>query len=151
MDVTRWREDVTCDPWGQYCYVRDLEEGRVWSAGRQPIGAEADEYKADLRLDRAVICRRDGDIETRYELAVVNDANAEVRRVTLTNRGNRLRTLDVTSYAEVALNPRRADQAHPAFAKLFLETEHLLPDAALVMRRRRRTPATNSRFGPCTC
>jgi cellobiose phosphorylase len=53
MDVTRWREDVTCDPWGQYCYVRDLEEGRVWSAGRQPIGAEADEYEADLRLDRA--------------------------------------------------------------------------------------------------
>ena len=138
MDVTRWREDVTCDPWGQYCYVRDLEEGRVWSAGRQPIGAEADEYEADLRLDRAIICRRDGDIETRYELAVVNDANAEVRRVTLTNRGNRLRTLDVTSYTEVALNPRRADQAHPAFAKLFLETEHLLPDAALLCRRRPR-------------
>ena len=39
MDVTRWREDVTCDSWGQYCYIRDLEEGRVWSAGRQPIGA----------------------------------------------------------------------------------------------------------------
>ena len=136
MDVTRWREDATCDSWGQYCYVRDLEESRVWSAGRQPIGGEADEYEADLRLDRAVICRRDGDIETCYELAVVNDANAEVRRVTLTNRGNRLRTLDVTSYAEVALNPRRADQAHPAFAKLFLETEHLLPDAALLCRRR---------------
>jgi cyclic beta-1,2-glucan synthetase len=44
--------------------------------------------------------------------------------------------LDVTSYAEVALNPRRADQAHPAFAKLFLETEHLAPDAALLCRRR---------------
>jgi cyclic beta-1,2-glucan synthetase len=138
MDVTRWREDVTCDPWGQYCYVRDLEEGRVWSTGRQPIGTEADEYKADLRLDRAVISRRDGDIETSYELAVVNDVNAEVRRVTLTNRGNRLRTLDVTSYAEIALNPRRTDQAHPAFAKLFLETEHLLPEAALLCRRRPR-------------
>jgi cyclic beta-1,2-glucan synthetase len=138
MDVTRWREDATCDSWGQYCYVRDLEDGRVWSAGRKPIGAEADTYEADLRLDRVVICRRDGDIETCYELAVVNDANAEVRRVTLTNHGNRLRTLDVTSYAEVALNPRRADQAHPAFAKLFLETEQLLPDAALLCRRRPR-------------
>ena len=81
---------------------------------------------------------------------MVNDANAEVRRVTLTNRGNRLRTLDVTSYAEVALNPRRADQAHPAFAKLFLETEHLLPDR-LCYAAAGRGPATNSRFGPCTC
>jgi len=118
-DVTRWREDLTCDCWGQYCYVRDLEGGRVWSAGRQPIGVKADKYEAELRLDRAVI-RRDGEIETCYEIAVVPDAKAEVRRLTLTNRGNRLRTLDVTSYSEVALNPRRADQAHPAFAKLFL-------------------------------
>src|SRR6476659_1236504 len=133
-DVTRWREDVTCDCWGQYCYVRDLEGGRVWSAGRQPIGIEGDKYQAELRLDRAVICRRDGEIETCYEIAVVPDAKAEVRRLTLTNHGNRLRTLDVTSYSEVALNPRSADQAHPAFAKLFLETEHVGPDAALLCR-----------------
>ena len=137
-DVTRWREDATSDCYGQYCYVRDLEEGRVWSAGRQPIGIGADEYRAKLRPDRAVICRRDGEIESCYEIAVVPDANAEVRRLTLTNQGNRLRTLDVTSYSEIALNPRRADQAHPAFAKLFLETEHLLPDAALLCRRRPR-------------
>src|SRR6185436_15378910 len=137
-DVTRWREDVTCDCCGQYYYVRDLERGRVWSAGRQPIGVGADKYEAELRLDRAVICRRDGEIETCYEIAVVPDAKAEVRRLTLTNRGNRLRTLDVTSYSEVVLNPRRADQAHPAFAKLFLETEHVRPDAALLCRRRPR-------------
>ena len=137
-DVTRWREDVTCDCCGQYYYVRDLEGGRVWSAGRQPIGVGADKYEAELRLDRAVICRRDGEIETCYEIAVVPDAKAEVRRLTLTNRGNRLRTLDVTSYSEVALNPRRADQTHPAFAKLFLETEHVRPDAALLCRRRPR-------------
>ena len=125
MDVTRWREDVTCDCWGQYCYVRDLDDRRVWSAGRQPLGRSADAYKTELRPDRAVFQRHDGEIETRYEVAVVADANAEVRRVTLNNHGDRPRTLEVTSYAEVALNPRRADQAHPAFAKLFLETEYL--------------------------
>ena len=38
MDVTRWREDATRDCWGQFCYVRDLDEGHVWSAGHQPIG-----------------------------------------------------------------------------------------------------------------
>ena len=138
MDVTRWREDSTRDCWGQYCYVRDLDDGRAWSAGRQPLGRNADEYKADLRADRAIIRRRDGDVETCYEVAVVPDADAEVRRVTLTNRGDRPRTLEVTSYAEVALNPRRADQAHPAFAKLFLETEYLASSRALLCRRRPR-------------
>ncbi|HEX7449429.1 MAG TPA: glucoamylase family protein, partial [Pirellulales bacterium] len=24
LDVTRWREDLTCDAWGQFCYLRDL-------------------------------------------------------------------------------------------------------------------------------
>jgi cellobiose phosphorylase len=138
MDVTRWREDSTRDCWGQYCYIRDLDAGRTWSAGRQPLGRNADEYKADLRADRAIIRRRDGDVETCYEVAVVPDADAEVRRVTLTNRGDRPRTLDVTSYAEVALNPRRADQAHPAFAKLFLETEYHASPPALLCRRRPR-------------
>src|SRR5438309_1195527 len=78
MDVTRWREDTTCDNWGQYCYVRDLDNGRVWSAGRQPMGRSADEQEAELRPDRATLRRRDGEIETGYEVAVVPDANAEV-------------------------------------------------------------------------
>jgi cellobiose phosphorylase len=138
MDVTRWREDSTRDCWGQYCYVRNLDDGRAWSAGRQPLGRNADEYEADLRPDGAIIRRRDGDVETRYEVAVVPDADAEVRRVTLTNRGGRPCTLEITSYAEVALNSRRADQAHPAFAKLFLETEYHASSPALLCRRRPR-------------
>jgi cellobiose phosphorylase len=138
MDVTRWREDGTRDCWGQYCYVRSLDDGRAWSAGRQPLGQNADEYATDLRPDRAIIRRRDSDVETCYEVAVVPDADAEVRRVTLTNRGDRPRTLEVTSYAEVVLSPRRVDQAHPAFAKLFLETEYLTSSPALLCRRRPR-------------
>jgi cellobiose phosphorylase len=139
MDVTRWREDATRDCWGQYCYIRDLDDGSVWSAGRRPAGRSADEYQAELRPDRGVLRRRDGEIDTLYEVAVVPDADAEVRRVTLTNHGKRTRTLEITSYAEVALNPRRADQAHPAFAKLFLETERLSSASALLCRRRPRS------------
>ena len=44
MDVTRWREDSTRDCWGQYCYIRNIDEGRTWSAGRQPLGRNPDEY-----------------------------------------------------------------------------------------------------------
>jgi len=139
MDVTRWREDTTCDSWGQYCYVRDADSGRAWSVGRLPLGGPADEYEAELRPERAAFRRRDEDIQTRYEVAVVPDANAEVRRGTLTNKGRRPHVLEVTSYAEVALNFRRADQAHPAFAKLFLETERCcISGTALLCRRRAR-------------
>ena len=138
LDVTRWREDATSHGWGQFFYIRDLDGGGAWSAGRQPIGGDANDYETILRSDRAVFQRRDGDIETRSEIAVAADADAEVRRITLTNHGVSPRVLDVTSYAEVSLSSRRADQAHPAFAKLFLETEYLPAPPTLLCRRRPR-------------
>jgi Glycosyltransferase family 36. len=70
----------------------------------------------------------------------VPDADAEIRAVTLVNHGDRTREFELTSYAEVCLNDRKADQAHPAFAKLFLETEFDPRCGALLARRRPRSP-----------
>ena len=47
MDVTRWREDATRDCWGQYCYIRDLDDDSIWSAGRQPAGPHVAPPAAD--------------------------------------------------------------------------------------------------------
>src|SRR5689334_20107551 len=138
MDVTRWREDGTRDCWGQFYYVRDRSGRNVWSVGHQPLCRAADEYEASFQPWRADFRRRDGDVETRLAVCVSPDHDAEVRMVTVVNRGSRPRDLDITSYAEVCLNHRRADQAHPAFAKLFLETDYLKPLGALLCRRRPR-------------
>ena len=67
IDVTRWREDATSDCWGQFFYIRDLDGGGAWSAGRQPLAGDADNYETILGSDWAVFQRRDGDIETRSE------------------------------------------------------------------------------------
>jgi cellobiose phosphorylase len=138
LDVTRWREDATRDCWGQFCYVRDLTEGTAWSAGYQPLCRAADDNEVAFHADRAEFRRRDGDTETRLAVCVAQDCDAEVRVVTVVNHSGRPRELDLTSYAEVCLNPRRADQAHPAFAKLFLETEFVPASGALLARRRPR-------------
>src|SRR5262249_1431699 len=138
LDVTRWREDATRDCWGQFCYVRDPTEGTAWSAGYQPLCRAADENEVAFHADRAEFRRRDGDTETRLAVCVAQDCDAEVRVVTVVNHSGRPRELDLTSYAEVCLNPRRADQAHPAFAKLFLETEFVPASGTLLARRRPR-------------
>ena len=138
LDVTRWREDATRDCWGQFCYIRDLVDNATWSVGTQPLARAGDEVELESRPDRAELRRRDGDIETHCSICVVPDADAELRLVTLINHGQRRRDLELTSYAEVCLNARRADQAHPAFAKLFLETEFDAHYGALVARRRPR-------------
>jgi cellobiose phosphorylase len=138
LDVTRWREDATRDCWGQFCYVRDLTEGTAWSTAYQPLGRVADGYEVAFHADRAEFRRRDGDTETRWAICVAPDGDAELRVVTVVNHSGRPRQFDLTSYAEVCLNNRRADQAHPAFAKLFVETEFLPGSGALLARRRPR-------------
>jgi len=139
LDVTRWREDATRDCWGQFYYVRDLNDESMWSIGIQPLPKAADESAFEFHPDRAEFRRRDGDVETRCAVCIVPDADAEVRTVTLVNHGRRRREFELTSYAEVCLNDRRADQAHPAFAKLFLETEFDPRCGALFARRRPRS------------
>src|SRR5262249_14646484 len=140
LDVTRWREDATRDCWGQFCYVRDVQDGRVWSAAYQPLCRMPAEHEVIYSADKAEIRRVDGGIETRTEVAVSPEHNVELRRITLANHTARARELELTSYAEVVLNPRGADLAHPAFGKLFLETEWVPAHHALLCRRRPRAP-----------
>ncbi|MDO8363939.1 MAG: glucoamylase family protein [Actinomycetota bacterium] len=137
--VTRWREDVTQDNWGNYLFLRDMDTGTVWSAGHQPTGAEADSYEVTYSEDRAEFSRRDGSISTGLTVVVSAEHDAEIRRVTLTNLGTHERKIELTSYAEIALAPQAADMAHPAFQNLFVQTEFVPEIGALLATRRPRS------------
>jgi cyclic beta-1,2-glucan synthetase len=141
LAVTRWREDATCDEWGSYVFLRDVDSGSVWSAGFQPSGVEPDDYSVAFSEDRAEFTRRDGTLRTTTEVLVSAEDDAEVRRVSISNSGNRVREIDVTSYAELVLAPQAADVTHPAFSKLFIETEYRADVGAILATRRRRSPS----------
>ena len=89
--------------------------------------------------DRAVFRRIDGAMETRTEVVVSPEDDAELRRVSITNHGSATRSLDLTSYAEVVLAPADADLAHPAFSNLFVETRSVPHRDAIICARRPRT------------
>jgi len=137
--VTRWREDVTLDCWGSYIYLRDAQSNAVWSAAYQPTGVEADSYEATFYEDRAEIVRRDRSLETTLEVVVSSEDDAEMRRVSITNHGSRAREIQITSYAELCLTSQAADAAHPAFAKLFVETEFVSELGTLLATRRKQS------------
>ncbi|MGH9889733.1 MAG: glucoamylase family protein, partial [bacterium] len=140
LAITRWREDPTRDDFGSYVFLRDVESGDVWSAGYQPAGIEPDRYEAVFSEDRASIQRRDGALATMLEVLISPECDAEVRRVTVTNSGSHTREIELTSYAELVLAAPAADLAHPAFSKLFVQTEQLAEMGALLATRRRRAP-----------
>ena len=139
--VTRWKGDATCDPWGSYVFLRDLRTGHIWSAGHQPTLVEAKTYEAAFSEGHAEICRRDGDIATMLEVAISSEDDAEVRLVSVTNHGNQAHLIELTSYAEIVLAPAADDAAHPAFSKLFVQTEFEPNLGALIASRRMRTPS----------
>ena len=140
LAVTRWHEDVTCDGWGSYVFLRDLGSGNVWSAGYQPSGVEPESYEVEFAEGRAEIARTDGTITTTLKVAVSAEDDAEVRHVSISNLGSRVREIELTSYAEVVLAPPAADAAHPTFSKLFVETEFIDDVGVLLATRRRRSP-----------
>jgi cyclic beta-1,2-glucan synthetase len=140
MALTRWRGDPTCDAWGCYIFLRDVFSGHVWSAGYQPIGRESESYDVAFFEDRAEITRKDGPIRTVMEILVAGEEDAEVRHLSLTNEGRGAREIELTSYAEVVLSPPMADSAHPAFSKMFVQTEFVAEREALLATRRPRDP-----------
>jgi cyclic beta-1,2-glucan synthetase len=139
--VTRWREDPTCDPWGSYVFLRDVATGQVWSAGYQPTGREPDSYEVAFFEDRAEYTRKDGSAVTALEVLISPDEDAEVRRVSITNGGTGTLEIELTSYCEVVLLAPDADSAHPAFAKMFVQTEFIPASGTLLATRRNREAA----------
>ena len=139
MAVTRWREDSTRDNWGTFCYLRDATSGEFWSTAHQPTLKSSDHYEAIFSEARAEFRLRKHGLDTHTEIAVSPEDDIELRRITVTNRSRTRRILDVTSYAEVVLAAPVADELHPAFGNLFVQTEILRHRQAILCTRRPRS------------
>jgi cellobiose phosphorylase len=138
LAVTRWREDSTRDNWGNFCYVRDVEDGEFWSTTYQPTLVEPRKHEVIFSEGRAEFRRSDRHIDLYTEIVVSPEDDIELRRTRITNKSDRVRTIEVTSYAEVVMAPAAADNAHPAFSKLFVQTEILPQERAILCTRRPR-------------
>lgn len=139
LAVSRWREDTTCDSWGTFCYLRDVASGECWSNTYQPTLKQPDRYEAIFSEGRAEFRRRDHDLDAYTEIVVSPEDDIELRRVRITNRSRTPRVIEITSYAEVVLAPPAADALHPAFSNLFVQTEILHPQPAILCTRRPRS------------
>lgn len=139
LAVTRWREDTTCDNWGTFCYIRDVAGGELWSTAYQPRLKRSKRFEAIFSEGRAEFRNRNYHYDTHTEIAVSPEDDIEVRRVVITNRARTRREIEVTSYAEVVLTPPAADAMHPAFSNLFVQTEIIRGQKAILCTRRPRS------------
>lgn len=139
IDLTRWRADTTLDNWGTWIYLQDPESGAIWSSTLQPTLAVGDEEEVLFSGHSATFHRRDGSLAQVTEVFITPEDDCEVRLVTLTNHGDEPRRLRLTSYGELVLAPQITDARHPAFNKLFIESERLPRGFGLLFHRRPRS------------
>ena len=116
----------------------------IWKAGtcgRRAISPRraAEHRESSVGPGRATFRRRDHELWVETDVAIASDDDVELRRVRITNRSSTTRKLDFTSYAEIVLGDAAADAAHPAFEKLFVETEILRDAQAIICERRARS------------
>ncbi|MCJ7434188.1 MAG: hypothetical protein MUO77_11945, partial [Anaerolineales bacterium] len=136
IELTRWQPDSTLDDWGSWIYAEDRLYGQAWSVTRQPGMPAPDRSEVCFFPQKVEFMRQDEDVVLRTSVNIAPDDNVEIRHVTITNHGDYLRTFALTSYAEIILSSQAVDQHHPAFNKLFIESE-FLPDEQLLLFRRR--------------
>jgi cyclic beta-1,2-glucan synthetase len=148
LALTRWREDSTRDHWGMFCYLRDVASGEYWSTAYQPTLKKTELFEAIFSDARAEFRVREREFDAHTEIVVSPEDDIELRRTRITNRSRTRRTIELTSYAEVVLAPPLADALHPAFSKLFVQTE-LVPQLQAILCTRR--PRAASEHVPWMC
>jgi len=144
LAVTRWREDVTCDNWGTFCYIQDLETDTFFSNTYQPSLRKGKKYEAAFSQGRVDFQNNYHKIETHTEIVVSPEDDIEMRRVTITNCSDIRKTIEVTSYAEVVLADPASDLMQPAFSNLFVQTEIIPHLHAIICTRRPRSEEEQS-------
>ncbi len=138
QNINRWRDDLQRDAYGSFIYVRAQGESHLHSLTAHPAPHPGWRYRARFLADRVQFDAMGSDFEATTTVLVSPEDDTELRSVLINNVSAHAVTYEVTSCFEVVLADARADEAHPAFSNLFIETAWHPAWRALVMARRPR-------------
>lgn len=157
-----WQSDRTGNAAGHWFYVKDLDDDTLFSLTMDPIGGDPAHCSVLFGPHMAEFQRRENGLFCRMAIALASQHDVEARRLTIRNESDRPRRLLLSEFAELALAPGREYLRHPAFARLFVESQCLEDESIVLFRRRPRgsdekplflahtivvTPGIDYRFG----
>lgn len=142
--VTRWTQDLIQDDSGAFLYLRDVDDGAVWSAAPAPTWPAYQHFSCRHGLGFTTFDAACRGIASRWTRFIAVDDTVETWLVELTNEGQRPRRLELVAYLEwncgVAPSPRRE------FHRLFLETWYD-PEPRAVFARNHMWEVPSARWG----
>ena len=102
--ITRYRiNDVPPDRPGKYIYVKDKEDGELWSLSWQPVGKHLESYKTIHGFGYTRIESQINGIDSSVLFFVPKHDNRELWKTTIKNNSGKKRKLSLYGYVEFAL------------------------------------------------
>ncbi len=146
-DISRWRDDALRDAYGHFVYLRRLGDGvdadaPLVSITQHPAADPQASYRASLHGDHACLHAEWFDLRSCCTVWVSPEDDVEIRRIELWNPTSKPQEIELFSAFEVSLMEARADEAHPAFANLFVKSDWVEANQALYFDRH---PHTNDK------
>lgn len=138
LQINRYRKAPSED-YGMFMYIRNLNNGNVWTNTYAPLNKGDHKYKTIFASDRIKFVREDDGIATTTEITVVKDHNAEIRKVTFMNYTNEDVLLEITSYGEIIMCRNEEDIAHRTFNSIKIESELDEKTSSLIFTRKSAT------------
>lgn len=139
LAVNRWRQDPTSDRNGLFIYLRDLESGKYWSAGNQPVSMPVKDYEVKFTQAYAEFHQRYEGLDVMTSICVSPEDDVKLRCIKLTNHAHKPREIELTTFTEVVIAPLAADESHPVFSNLFVQTSFRPEINGLFCTRRARS------------
>ena len=137
-NITRWRDDLLRDSYGSFFYLRSRPEGALVSLTAAPAPGAGWRYQARFMADQVQFDAEGDGLSVSTTVLVSPEDDTELRTVLLNNTGVSELTLELISYFEAVLADPRADEAHPAFSSLFVQTRWEPQWRALMLTRHPR-------------
>ena len=134
-NITRWRDDLLRDGYGSFFYLRQSGQSLVGSLTAAPAPLPGWLYQARFMADRVQFDAQGDDLSATITVLVSPEDDTELRTVLLHNTGRTDRIVELVSCFEAVLADPRADEAHPAFSNLFVQTRWEPQWRALMLKR----------------
>jgi cyclic beta-1,2-glucan synthetase len=124
--LTPWSNDPVSDRPGEVLYVRDENDGALWTPTALPIREDASPYVVSHGQGYSRFEHASHGVSLALLQFVPPDDPIKISRLTITNRSGRSRRLSITAYVEWVLGASRAASAPFVVTEIDPETHTML-------------------------
>lgn len=148
--LTYWIQDIVKEEYGKFIYLKNKENGEVWSVGYKPTCKKTEKYICVHGIGYSKLINENNGILSELTIFVPPKDNLEVQILKLKNLTNKTQKLELYTYFEWFLRDVSTVGVHNEFQKLFIETDFQIEGNATTIVAKKLNGLLDV-FGFCSC